>query len=96
MSAYQGSGPTAAPTVRAPRAQVLLNGQVMPGLVSASVHLKNNFEAAEFTIDANIEPSYPTNSAWWSVQTKVVASHPGRLPDGRIGRLADDGDGRRR
>ena len=46
----------------------------MPGLVSASIDLKNDFEAATFTIDANIEPSYSTNASWWSGQTKVVAT----------------------
>jgi hypothetical protein len=51
----------------------MLNGQVMPGLVGLSVGLNNNFEAAQFTVDANIEDTYPTNAAWWSTQTKVSA-----------------------
>jgi hypothetical protein len=73
VSGYSGR-PTVAPTLRAPRAQVLLNGAVMDGLVSATIHLKNNFEAAEFTIDANVEPTYAMNIAWWSTQAKVVAT----------------------
>ena len=71
MSAFVG--PVSPATVRAPRAQVLINGAVMQGLVGISVNLTNNFEAATFTIDANIEPGYAQNESWWSNQAKVTA-----------------------
>jgi hypothetical protein len=62
-----------APIVRAPRAQIALNGSVMFGLVSLSVDLTNNFEAAKFSVQANVEQGFPTNAAFWSNQTKVTA-----------------------
>ena len=66
------AGPVSPSTVRAPRCQVLLNGAVMQGLVGISLNLKNEFTASEFTIDANIEPTYAMNAAWWSTATKVM------------------------
>jgi phage protein D len=59
--------------MRAPRAQVLLNNTVMLGLIDVSVDLTNEFEAAKFTLNGNINPDYVMNAAWWSNQTKVTA-----------------------
>jgi hypothetical protein len=73
MSAFVGNAPVAPSTVRAPRAQVLINGNVMQGVVGISVTLNNNFQAGQFTIDANVEPSYVMNENFWSQQTKVTA-----------------------
>jgi hypothetical protein len=79
MSAIAGNssaafvGPVAPATVRAPRAAVWLNGALMQGLVGITIGTNNNFEAARFTIDANIQTTYAMNAAFWSNQTRVTA-----------------------
>lgn len=81
-------GPVAPGTVRAPRLLVLINGNPvngaslptltssvpMEGVVSASVDPKNQFEAATWSIEANLDPSYALNASWWSQQGKVIVT----------------------
>lgn len=70
MSQY--TGPVLAGTVRAPRLQILLNGAAMQGVTGASWEPNNQFEAATFTIEGNVEPVYAMNAAWWLNQGKVT------------------------
>jgi hypothetical protein len=69
----QTLGPVVPGTFRAPRVQVLINGTAMQGVESVSVDLTNQFEAACWTLQANIEPSYAMNAAFWGQQTNVMA-----------------------
>jgi hypothetical protein len=70
MSQY--TGPVPAGTVRAPRLQILLNGAAMQGVTGATWEPNNQFEAATFAIEGNVEPVYAMNAAWWSNQGKVT------------------------
>ena len=44
----------------------------MQGVTGASWEPNNQFEAATFTIEGNVEPVYAMNAAWWLNQGKVT------------------------
>jgi phage protein D len=62
-------GPVPRDTVRAPVAQVTINGAVMPEILSVSVDDTNVFEASKFTVEARVSTAFP--ASWWGTQTQI-------------------------